>query len=197
MDIISQMDKVRALLFIITAITVLTGCATQKQIVVVERVCLPGTAKAQIVAAAEDLLGEMHFSVAKADIEQGYVRTRPLRAAQFFEFWRRDNVGSANSAEANLHSLRRVVELDISEQAGQMCVGCEVSVQRLSLAEHEVSSSTRAYEMFTKSKRTIQNLRIESRKKEWVDLGDDKQLATVILNRLERQIAKQQKEKNL
>ena len=67
--------------------------------------------------AAERVLTRMHFAIEKLDAEQGVVKTRPLRGAQFFEFWRSDNVSSYDCEEANLQSVRRTVELRVKKEA--------------------------------------------------------------------------------
>jgi len=136
----------------------------------------------------------MHFALEKADANSGLIRTSPLSGAQFFEFWRSDNVGGFNSAESNLHSIRRTVELNITPVGDILCLGCTVRVQRLSLPESEVSSSGRAYRMFSKSTASLQKLTLDPKQKAgmaWVDLGQDSHLAAEILKRIERQIATQ------
>ncbi len=176
---------------LIACVLTLTGCAQPLHQEVVEQICLPDTQKLQAMQMAEDVLDRMNFTIAKADTEQGLIRTKPLPAAQSFEFWRSDNVGSFNSTEANLHSIRRTADLDISQEGGQLCIRCDVKVQRLSLPERQVTSSGRSYAMFTKSKQSIQVLQLHPEQKEdmaWVDLGSDKQLATDILKRIEKQL---------
>lgn len=81
-------------------------------------VCGAGVTRTEVVQAAGDVLTRMHFAIEKLDAEQGIVRTRPLRGGQFFELWRSDNAGAYNWAEANLQSVRRVVELRVIEEAG-------------------------------------------------------------------------------
>ena len=174
---------------------ILTGCAQPQHQEVVEQICLPDTQKIQAMQMAEDVLDRMNFTITKADTEQGIIRTKPLPAAQSFEFWRSDNVGAFNSTEANLHSIRRTAELDISQEGGQLCISCDVKVQRLSLPEREVTSSGRSYKMFTPSKQSIQVLELHPEQKEsmaWVDLGSDKQLATDILKQIEKQLKREE-----
>lgn len=174
-------------LSLIASALMLTGCAKQQQFKAVEQICVSDTGKAEAMRIGEDVLGRMNFTIAKADTEQGSIRTKPLPAAQSFEFWRSDNVGSFNSTEANLHSIRKIVELDISRQGGQLCIVCNVKVQRLSLPEREVTTTARAYEMFSPSYPSIQRLRLHPEQKEkmaWIDLGSDRQLATDILKRI-------------
>ena len=180
---------------IIACVLTLTGCAQPQHQEVVEQICLPDTQKLQAMQMAEDVLDRMNFTIAKADTEQGLIRTKPLPAAQSFEFWRSDNVGSFNSTEANLHSIRRTAELDISQEGGQLCINCEVKVQRLSLPERDVTSSGRSYKMFTPSKQSIQVLELHPEQKEsmaWIDLGRDKQLATDILKQIEKQLKRKE-----
>ena len=172
---------------LIACALLLTGCAQPQHQEVVEQICLSDIDKAQAMQAAEDVLARMHFTIDKSDAEQGIIRTRPLPAAQSFEFWRSDNIGSFNSTEANLHSIRRTAELGISQQAGQLCMSCNVKVQRLSLPEHEVASSGRAYEMFTPSNQSMQVLALHTEQKKdmaWIDVGRESQLTTEILKRI-------------
>jgi len=189
--------------FCILLFAMLAGCASQQPCeVATEQLCVTGLEKIAVMKAAEDVLAEMHFTIEKADIEAGLIRTSPLSGAQFFEFWRSDNVGAFNSAEANLHSIRRTVELNITQPAGRMagqqdeklCLGCNARVQRLSLPEQQVSSSSQAYQLFSISNAALQKLKLNPQQKAgmaWVDLGQDKHLATEILKRIEQQITTQ------
>ena len=176
---------------LISYMLVLTGCARQ-QLETVEQICIQNITKAKAMEAGEDVLGRFHFRIDKSDAELGYIRTRPLASAKFFEFWRNDNVGWRNSAEANLHSIRRIVELDIARQGGQLCIGCDVKVQRLNLPETDVTSSGRVYGMFSASGRSMQKLKLRPEQRKnivWIELGPDEKLATKILKSLEEQIA--------
>jgi len=165
--------------------------------------------KLEAMEIAEEVLAKMRFTIEKADADpatpgidtrrwRGFIRTRPLAGAQFFEFWRSDNVGADNWLESNLHSIRRVVELNMSEQdegppqsGNRLCINCDVQKYRLSLPEHQVSSSARAYEMFSESSPALQNLRLNPEQKAgmaWIDLGKDRQLAAEILKRIENRV---------
>ena len=171
----------------------LSGCAPQQQFEAIEQICVPNLERPTAMQAAEEVLGEMHFTIAKLDGRSGYIRTRPLTAAQWFEFWRSDNVGAFNAAEANLHSIRRTAELNIDQQNEKLCVGCEVNVQRLSIPEYEVTSSSQAYAMFSASGPSMQRLELRPEQKRavmWVDLGRDSRLETEILKRIEGKISR-------
>jgi len=165
------------------ALLFLAGCAKPYQNETIEQICPEGVDKQQAMQIAEDVLGKLHFSIAKSDANLGVIRTRPLAGAQFFEFWRKDNVGSFNSAEANLHSIRRIAELNIKQQDTQLCIRCNVNTQRLRLPERELRSQTRQTLILNPG---------QKRGMAWVDLGNDTGLATVILKRIENKIAKTQ-----
>jgi hypothetical protein len=195
----------------------LAGCAEEQQYGAVEPICVENVNKLEAMEIAEDVLAKMHFTIEKADAEtatagidtrswRGFIRTRPLAGAQFFEFWRSDNAGADNWLESNLHSIRRVVELNMSEQdegppqsGNRLCINCDVQKYRLSMPEHQVSSSARAYEMFSESNPALQNLRLNPEQKAgmaWIDLGKDRQLATEILERIKQQIASERAASN-
>jgi hypothetical protein len=168
------------------------GCAGQKQAYrPAEPLRLEGVSRAQVMQAAERTLGEMHFVIEKLDAGQGVIRTEPLRGAQAFEFWRSDNVGLHNTAEANLHTIRRSVELRIREEQGQVCVDCNVPVQRLSLPENKVASVSQAYQMHSASTATVQRLQLSPQQRRgmtWIDMDQDSPLATRILDLIAQKI---------
>ena len=136
----------------------------------------------------------MHFTIAKADAEQGFISTNPLRAGQSFELWRSDNTSQLALAEANLHTIRRTAELTVSESSGRQCALCEVRVERMSLPEHEVVGAGGAARMFTKSRGSLQRLKLNPSQEApmtWIDLGRDAALETEILSRLKQKLAYQ------
>jgi hypothetical protein len=195
------MNKLKSSLFTAcAALLFLAGCAKPNRNETVEPICPAGINKQQAMQIAEDVLGKMHFSIAKSDANLGVIKTRPLAGAQFFEFWRKDNVGAFNFDEANLHSIRRIAEININQQDTQLCIRCNVNTQRLHLPEQELRSRSRAYDMFSQSSSSRQRLILNPKQKQgmaWVDLGNDTKLATVILKRIENKIAKTQKGKSL
>lgn len=167
------------------------GIKVQENTLIIEQ--SRGIVMADAMEAAEDVLAGMHFTLEKADTDSGLIRTRPLPGAQFFEFWRSDNVGGDNSLAANLHTIRRTVELTLSRQEGELRIGCDVRVQRLSIPEHEVSSSSRVYQMFSESSQSLQKLELHPEQREemaWINLENDNLLAGKILKRIEARIVR-------
>ena len=169
------------------------GCAENKYIKTEERFCGPAVSKGELMASAERILAGMHFEIEKLDSEAGYIRTLPLSGGQTFEIWRADNVGALNRAEADLHSIRRTVELNVSEQAEQVCINCKATTERLSISSEQTSGQS--YRAMTGQK-TIQKISREQKGNiTWLDLGRDGQLETEIIRRIEKQLAKTRKEK--
>jgi uncharacterized protein YcfL len=190
--------------FVLLYLVLSFGCASHKQAqamqqkAAVEESSTDDAGISQAMQIALDVLGKMHFEIEKADVKNGYIRTRPLAGGQFFEFWRSDNVGLKNQLLSNLHSIRRIVELNLTMQAGEPGIDCEVHVQRLSLPQHEITSSAQAYQMFTRSSVSLQRLEMHPEQeagKTWVDLDDDKKLEEEILKRISSMISRENKEK--
>jgi hypothetical protein len=187
----------------------LVGCREQERPQVeVKPLCLSNTDKTAIMNAAEDVLARLHFDIEKFDIEQGIIRTRPLAGAQFFELWRHDNIGGYNAAEANLHTIRRTVELNLKRQSPTLhpvltegdgaqqglCITCDVQTERLDLPEQEITSSGRAYHLFSKSGASMQRIKLNPKQEagmSWVSLGTDSELAAEILRRIQEQLTTQ------
>ena len=190
------MDRFKVLLFTVLAGSVLlSGCGAEYSSKKAEQLRISGGGKAEAMVAAEMVLGKMGFAISKSDFESGYITTRPLRTGQFFEFWRSDAVGEFNSAESNLHCIRRTVVIDVTKEAEQLCVGCDVSVERLSLSRGSLGSRSEAYDKFPES-RSLESFNLksigkdlrESRGAEWIELGEDAELATVILKQIEERL---------
>ena len=137
--------------------------------------------------AAEDVLTQMHFSIEKFDYDYGYIRTRPLSGAQFFEFWRSDNVGTENWVQANINSIRRTVELYINQNDENLNIDCDVQIQRVSLPNREIPGSAHAYQLFSRSSMLMQTLQLHPEQQKgmaWINLGEDTKLEAKILKRI-------------
>ena len=181
------MNRIGYICLILVFFVVLSGCSRQ-QIRPSEPKCLPGNDKAQLMQTVEDVLRQMHFVVEKYDVKSGFIKTRQLSAAQFFEFWRSDNVDRASAAQANLHSMQRAVQLNISESSNGFCVECNVEIRRLSIPEEEIIGTSHGAGMFTKGSESLQMLKMKAENAEWVDMGSDAGLETKILDQIEQRL---------
>jgi hypothetical protein len=191
---------------LVTGVLLTAGCGGQNA-APAQMLCEDGITVAAVMAAADDVLSQMQFPIEKLDPQHGIIRTRPLRAGQIFEFWRSDNIGPFNTAEANLQTIRRSVELRVKKQATDrgpeavgasgpqaaagLCIECDVSVQRLSLPGNEIASVSQAYRIHSRSEPTVQRLAVTPQQEQamaWVDLGRDPQLAAEILRRVAQRL---------
>ncbi len=162
-----------------------------------QTVRLADVGAADVVRAAETVLGRMHFAIEKADPEAGIVRTQPLTGAQCFEFWRSDNISLRSALESNIHSIRRSVKLDINRDEDQWRLDCTVRVQRLSLPGEEVASVSQAYRIHSQSDPDLQTFVLTTRQRAemaWIDLDNDEPLAAEILRRIRKQLAQRREE---
>jgi hypothetical protein len=177
---------------IATAVMLGGGCAKQCE-KPTTKICTQGVDRQTAMAAAQRTLENMHFTIEKADANAGYISTRPLAAGQFFEVWRSDTVGCENFAEANLHSVSRIAEIDVSGPDGEVCIACKVATRRLSMPQREVNSATELPGVFSKSSAGLQTLTLDKEQQKaavWMDMGPDTNLQARILERIGKQIEK-------
>jgi hypothetical protein len=168
-----------------------SGCAAPEQVLSPNPVCLPNTLNEQVMLKAQTVLEKMHFDIEKFDPQARYIRTRPLSGAQFFEFWRQDNASGSTFAQANLHSLRRIVELNFSTQDTATCIQSRVQVLRLSIPEQPIEGDRRMAGLFTESSSRDQTLEVglkDQSQIEWLDAGPDHDLERKILTLIQKEI---------
>ena len=173
---------------VLAAMVLVIGCAREDQMpepVSSEPLCRQTGPKELIMQVSEDILRRMQFVIEKNDLESGLLRTRPLRGGQFFEFWRSDNAGVGASAEANMHSLGRTVQINVYQGSdGMWCIKCDARVQRLSIPQRDIHGFARAPGTFTDSDTSLQTLKLETDELTWIDLGPDAGLEGKILERI-------------
>ena len=183
------MNMLRNIIFSLLLMIMVCGCAEEINIPPSEPLCLAPADKTQIMEIAENILVRMHFVIEKYDVDSGFIKTRPLSGAQYFEFWRKDNADSINAAEANLHSLQRTVQLGIVENTQGLCLKCDVNVKRLSLPDSEFLRVSQMDQSFTSGRAFKMSLRVGEKKVEgmtWIDLGPDPALERKIISLIEQ-----------
>jgi hypothetical protein len=176
----------------IIALTFVTGCQQSAQIED-KPLCFAQNDKQKAFDACKKVLKDMHFTIDKLDIDNDYISTNPLSGGELLEFWRTDNVTSADKMRSSLHSIRRTVELQLTEKVGTFCVDCTVSVERLSMPTRKVASYSELPSMFSKSSASRQRLHVRKsmeRQMTWVPLDDDTNLAALIKQNIKQQLAK-------
>jgi hypothetical protein len=190
-----DMKKQWILLVLSLACAFLTGC-TEKQMAAPEPKCLSSVDINSAMKSSELVLVGMNFVIDKQDTTLHIMTTKPQTGSQFFELWRKDNVGGYNCAQSNLHTIRRTVELGFNEIQGQVCIVCTVKRERLSIPETQIDSSARAYSLYTTGNQSMQNLTLneeQEKKMEWIDVGRDSRLEKVILDKIDKKITGKKK----
>jgi hypothetical protein len=173
-----------------TVILCLAGCAGNGYVATRQQICTSAVSKPEAMASAEKVLAGMHFSIEKLDANAGYIKTVPLSGAQSFEFWRTDSVGSFNRAEADLQTIRRTVELNITDGnvPGQVCINCNVVTERLSMPQ-DLTASGQSQIVMSGRHRSVRKFGGQKADLTWVNLGRDEQLETEILKRISKQLS--------
>lgn len=183
------MSKQVVIWTLVTAIIIFSGCA-QKQIAKPQPVCLAGVDVNSAMERIEKVLLKMDFVVDKADPIIGYMRTRPFPGSQFFEVWKRDNRDGYSSGLANLGSIQRTAELYFDKSAQQLCVDCNVTIERLSLPEKEIDNVGKVCTLFTGRGETTGRLVLnitQQKGMEWINLGQDNKLEKYILDKINKE----------
>lgn len=169
----------------------LAGCGGASKTAATEPAMLTAPDAAAAMAAAQTTLSRMQFVMDKYDIEAGYLRTRPLRAGQFFEPWRQDNASARAFGQANIDSLRRTVEVFVEPQGQAVQWRCVVMVERLSIPPRPIRGMSQIAGMYTDSSRMQQTLTLEDKQGaaiEWLPLGRDAELEARIVKRIQKQL---------
>jgi hypothetical protein len=187
-----KMKRANFLFGICACLLLQSGCATSQKSEQMKQACITGLNRQKAILISEEVLRDFNFSIAKEDPNTGYILTRPLAGGQFFEFWRKDNVGAFNTAESNIQSIRRTVELKMSEADRKLCINCYVRVQRLSLSGMPERDAGFKYDRITGQRIRSKALSLEtkSEKMAWIELGNDELLASAILKKIEAAASK-------
>lgn len=174
------------LIVIAAGLFTLAGCSRPQQPCYKDNACIASTNLACSMEHSAQVLRNMHFVIDKMDTEAGYLSTQPLPGAQLVEFWRKDNVGTSNTMEANLHSLTRRVEMTFTPQDNATNVEVRVFTNRLSVKEREVASISESRRILSKSSSSLQGLNLNAKDPDirWIPLGRDNLLEDKIVTLL-------------
>ncbi len=139
--------------------------------------------------AGRHVLISYHFRLDRQDTRAGVITTWPMTGKQFFELWRRDSARVVDTSESTLQTIYRSVRVTIRQTAdgrGYEPV-VEVLVSRSDKPRDSISSTSEAYDMFTKRTKKKNKLTGEQEAAQQVELGNDRALEA----RLAAQILKQ------
>ncbi len=161
--------------------------------------------------ASLSMLRLYDFPPDRVDRTRGLVLTHPATSGQFFEWWRVDSRGGYQVAESSLHTMRRIVTLNVEPVGGQgggtgvppvvatgkmpvppdsgelYRVRVQVDKSRYTAPERQVTTTSGALVMYSERVPTVEGLRgPQSRYAQWVPLGRDPLLESFLLEKLSK-----------
>ena len=170
------------------------GCMSPAVSSVAEPVVVIGDAD-EIWQACQDELKERGFRLDLVDRREGIILCYPQVSKQWFEFWCQDVVTSEELVESSLHTVRRIIQIEMDDQGDQSYVlYCRALVERLWRGTEIVGGRVRAREILGKSAGRIPvygtSSTAEAALEEWLPVGEDYALASSILQSISRARAK-------
>jgi len=105
--------------------------------------------------ASRNVLISYHFHIDRQDPRAGVITTWPMTGKQIFEVWRKDAARIGEAGESTLQTIYRAVKVTIRATAeGQDYEPIvEVFVSRSDKPTNSVTSTSDAYDMFTKRRK--------------------------------------------
>ena len=159
--------------------------------------------------ASLSLLRRYDFPPDRVDRTRGLIVSHPTTSGQFFEWWRIDSRGSYQVAESSLHTMRRIVTVNIEPvtvstgipsgtgvppaepvpaiaDAGDLYrIRVQVDKSRYTAPERQVTTTSGILVMYSGNVPTVEGERgPQSRFAAWVPLGRDPLLEQFLLERL-------------
>ncbi len=141
------------------------------------------------------LLRRRNFTPERVDRGAGVVVTRPSTGQQWFEIWRRDSIGGYQLLESSIHTVRRIVSVQLDplepeQPDDKFRVSVRVDKQRYSAPERQVTTASGALAIYSERLPTTEGLLASRTKGEhWVPLGRDVQLELYLLDMITRATA--------
>ena len=170
----------------------LIGCAEQRKVrweaIAVERASFD-----QVWDACLDSLEDRGLEVDREDRRFGLIVSEPTVGKQAFEFWRKDAVSSDDVMLSSLHTIRRVVAIQVTTQGPmEFEVRVEAQAQRASIASDQLDNAAEAFELVRQhgvpaapSRRDYVRPQAEP---VWVDVGREHALEQYILEDISRRL---------
>jgi len=195
--LLSHIDRPNKAVFVLLLLLVgfLAGCGSLSQ-KLQESQCDYITGDPAIIwQICQRELKKRGFELDRVDRRSGTIETFPLTSRQWFEFWRQDVVGEAALMESSLHTVRRIVSVQLQPAEGNRSrLQCQVAVERLSASRPSAGGLTRAEDIFSDMISGSPALgpqgRGDYRQRQWVPLGRDLSLEKAIMTSISRVLPK-------
>jgi hypothetical protein len=155
--------------------------------------------------ASLSVLRRYDFPPDRVDPARGLIVSDPATSGQWFEWWRVDSQGAYQTLESSLHTMRRIVTVNLepldtegdrpaeegagplaeTPGAGRYRLIVRVDKSRYSAPERQITTASGALAIYSERIPTTEGLRgAESRGAHWVPLGRDPLLEAYLLERL-------------
>ena len=182
----------RAITIVVCLTSLLSGCARQPQ-TKWEAIAIEQASFDQVWVACLDSLEDRGLEVDRQDRRFGLIVSEPTVGQQAFEFWRKDAVSSDDVMLSSLHTIRRVVAIQVTTQGPmEFEVRVEAQAQRASIASDQLDNAAEAFELVRKhgvpaapSRRDYMRPQAEQ---VWVDVGREHALEQYILEDISRRL---------
>jgi len=131
-------------------------------------------------------LKDRGLKVDRQDRRFGLIVSEPTIGEQFFEFWRKDAVSSDDVLLSSLHTIRRIVSIQVTTQGPRKFeVRVQAQAQRASIPGDQLDNTVEAFELLNRqgipaspSRRDYVRPQAEPI---WVDIGREPALEQYIL----------------
>jgi len=187
----------RTVLLVVTGIWIVPGggCLSPAVSYVEEPVLVSGDVD-EIWQACQDQLKERGFRLDLVDRREGIIISYPQVSKQWFEFWCQDVVTSGDLVESSMHTVRRIIQIEMDDLGYQSYgLHCRAVVERLWRGTEIVGGRVRAREILGKSVGRIpvygSGSPAEAASEVWLPVGEDHALASIILQSISGMLAKQ------
>ena len=148
----------------------------------------------QIWQVCQRHLKSRGFSLDRVDRRRGLIVTNPLTSRQWFEFWCQDVVTSKEIFEASLHTMRRIIYLEVQPMEKNKCrLVCQARVERVSYV-NDIAGGGVSSQIFRGGAGMIPTYTMPpsstDAQPQWVPLGRDAALEADILRSIQKAVAK-------
>jgi hypothetical protein len=182
----------------LVATALLVGCQAPRPVEAPTREVVAVADYESFVRESLTALRLQHFPPEYVDETRGLIVTAPATTGQWFEVWRNDARGPYQTLEANLHTMRRVVEVRLTPvgpqgaaaggvlpgEPGAYALAVEARRQRYSTPPRQARSTSMALNLYHERMPTTAGVLGPAPDTVWIDLGRDAQLERFLLEQL-------------
>jgi len=140
--------------------------------------------------AARAVLRDMRFDLVFPPGKPGLVETEPMTGSSWFEFWREDTIGSYQTAESSLHTIRRRVTVAVTPASTGSQVSVKVEKQRMSAPDSAPQHVSAAFNIYhAEDTDLLRQDEMAPTTYRWIDTGRDDALEQRILEHIQLRFA--------